>query len=476
MFKVFTQIATGFILVAFLTSAVYADQFKESNFKLPALPSYNRPTSATYKIDNFSLSGTSAASAATAAVKKYVLPNGLACLTLEAPSENLVVLDYLVRCGVSQEGSNLQGYNFLILKMLNNRISDDSEGDDVVEITGTLVDDGASADYSRLSITTSPVNYMFMLRRLCKAVSNPNFSEAELQRAREQTLNRMGEGGGTSDQLYDIFLSCFYRLHPYKRSPQVVPLILKRATAADVSAYFKNNFTPDRTVITAAGRLNGHRVRAEVASDCSSLIPAREKILEVQWEPQASEKEVYLYSQSELAWVLLGYQAPSLQSSDYAPMQVIYGALGAGLSSRLWTQLRENRGLAYEVGARYPELLGPSHLLCHVITKPSSVGIARRRMLAEIDKLKKDGMSELELAETKEKLLGMYLLERESMSGRALHLGMAELSGAGYESDARKLQELQRVTVADVKRVANEYLREPTLIMARPGGRFYFDW
>ena len=198
--------------------------------------------------------------------------------------------------------------------------------------------------------------------------------------------------------------------------------------------------------------------------------------MEVQWEPQASEKEVYLYSQSELAWVLLGYQAPSLQSSDYAPMQVIYGALGAGLSSRLWTQLRENRGLAYEVGARYPELLGPSHLLCHVITKPSSVGIARRRMLAEIDKLKKDGMSELELAETKEKLLGMYLLERESMSGRALHLGMAELSGAGYESDARKLQELQRVTVADVKRVANEYLREPTLIMARPGGRFYFDW
>mgnify|MGYP002166522829 CR=1 FL=1 len=147
----------------------------------------------------------------------------------------------------------MQGYNFLILKMLNNRISDDSEGDDVVEITGTLVDDGASADYSRLSITTSPVNYMFMLRRLCKAVSNPDFSEAELQRAREQTLNRMGEGGGTSDQLYDIFLSCFYRLHPYKRSPQVVPVILKRATAADVSAYFKNNFTP---VVVPQGRLD----------------------------------------------------------------------------------------------------------------------------------------------------------------------------------------------------------------------------
>ena len=197
MFKVFCKIVVGLAVAVGLPLAVYADEFKENRLKLPTLPNYNRSASTTYQIDNFSISGTSAASASASAVKKHILPNGLVCLTLEAPGENLVVLDYLVRCGVSQEGSNLQGYNFLILKMLNNRISDDGEGDDVVEITGTLVDDGASADYSRLSITTSPVNYMFMLRRLCKAVANPNFSEAELQRAREQTLNRIGEGGGT---------------------------------------------------------------------------------------------------------------------------------------------------------------------------------------------------------------------------------------------------------------------------------------
>ncbi|MGM9997928.1 MAG: M16 family metallopeptidase [Candidatus Bruticola sp.] len=463
------------LLTICLASSVWA-QVPEKKLQIPSLPTFNRPASSTYTIDNFSISGASSLSNFASSVKKHVLANGLVCLTLEEPGKNLVVIDYLVRCGVSQEGSNLQGYNFLVLKMLSNRISDDEAGDDVVEITGSLVDDGASADYSRLSITTSPVNYMFMLRRLCSAVANPNFSQAELDKARRQTLNRMGDSEGTSGQLYDIFLSCFYRIHPYKRSPQVVPVILNRTSAADISAYYRHNFTPDRTVLTSAGRVNAQKVRAEVSKTCASMVPAKEKNLEVQWEPQASEKEVYLYSQSELAWVLLGYQAPSLQSSDYAAMQIIYGALGAGLSSRLWTELRENRGLAYEVGARYPELLGPSHLLCHIITKPGSVGVARRRMLAEIDKLKKDGMSELELAETKEKMIGLYLSERESLSGQALHLGMAELSGSGYESDARKMQELQSVTTADIKRVANQYLKEPTLIMARPGGRFYFDW
>ncbi|MGM9992540.1 MAG: M16 family metallopeptidase [Candidatus Bruticola sp.] len=475
MWKFFIKLI-GPVLVAAYWAVSVGAQSPDRDLKLPSLPGFNHPPSSTYKIDNFSISGTSSISNGASSVKKYVLPNGFVCLTLEEPSKNLVVIDYLVRCGVSQEGSNLQGYNFLVLKMLSNRISDDEFGDDVVEITGSLVDDGASADYSRLSITTSPVNYMFMLRRLCKAVANPNFSQAELDQARRQTLNRMGDSEGTSGQLYDIFLSCFYRIHPYKRSPQVVPVILNRTSAANISAYYKRNFTPDRTVLTAAGKVNAQKVREEVSSACASMVPAGEKILEVQWEPQASEKEVYLYSQSELAWVLLGYQAPSLQSSDYAAMQIIYGALGAGLSSRLWTELRENRGLAYEVGARYPELLGPSHLLCHIITKPGTVGIARRRMLAEIDKLKKDGMNELELAETKEKMIGLYLAERESLSGKVLHLGMAELSGAGYESDARKIQELKSVTAADIKRVANKYLREPTLIMARPGGLFYFDW
>ncbi|MCR4783003.1 MAG: insulinase family protein [bacterium] len=448
----------------------------------PAVPAVPVPSKINFSNIQYTRPSTSysAASsrvvAAAPAVKKYVLPNGMTVLGVEAPDENLIVLDYLVHCGVSQEGSNLQGYNQLILKMLNNRISQDEAGDDVVEITGSLVDDGASQDFSRLSITATPVNAMFMLRRLCKAVANPNFTQAELDKARNQTLNSMGDSNGASGQLYDIFLSAFYRVHPYKRTPGCVPVILNRATPEEVSRYYQRNFTPDRTVLTAAGRMNREKIFDTVKEYCSDMLAAKERLIEVQWEPKAVEREIYLYSQSELAWVLLGYQAPSLQSSDFAAMQVIYGALGAGLSSRLWTQLRENRGLAYEVGARYPELMGPSHLLCHVITKPGSVGVARRRMLAEIDRLKKEGMSELELSETKEKLLGMYLLEREGLSGRALHLGMAELSGAGFESDARRLQELQAVTTDDVKRVASRYLVEPTLIMARPGGRFYLDW
>lgn len=436
-------------------------------------PNWGRPAQ-TFTIDNYTLSGAPALSAKAAAVTKRVLENGLVYLSAEEPTQELVSFDYLVRCGVGQEGSNQQGYNALILQILNNRISNDSHNDDVVEITGSLVDVGTSPDFCRININTAPINSLLMLRRLCQAVARPQFSAAEVELARRQVLNALTSA--SNDQLYSIFLSCFYRLHPYKRTPHPVEVIIKRVTPQELSAYYQRNFAPNRSVLTSAGKISGREAFKIVSATCAGLVPNKEQVLEVQWEPQAVEREVYLYSSSELAWVLLGYQAPSLQSSDFAAMRVIYGALGAGLSSRLWTELRENRGLAYEVGARYPELLGPSHLLCHVVTKPTSVGVARRRMLAEIDRLKREGMTPLELQEVREKLLGTYLLERETMSGKALHLGMAELSGAGYEADARFPAELARVTPQDVVRVANKYLIEPTLIIARPGGRFYFDW
>lgn len=463
------QILLGALLSGVLTAQTYGQglPYPVSNSKAES--------SKTYTIGNYGLSGSSSLFTHSL-VNRNVLSNGFVCLTLEIPEKNLVCFEYLVRCGVSQEGSNLQGFNNLILKMLSDRITADSENDDVVEITGSVVEDGASQDFCRISIVTAANNGAFMLRRLCRAVSQGEFSSEEVERARKSILGIVGESSGTSGRLYDIFLSAFYRLHPYKRSTQSVPVILKRLTAEEVNAYYRKNFTSDRSVLTAAGKFNVKNTLDTVKEYCQKLKPSSEKIIEVQWEPQAVEKEVYLYSQSELAWVLVGYQAPELQSPDYPAMQIIYGALGAGLSSRLWTELRENRGLAYEVGARYPDLVGPSHLLCHVITKPTSAGVARRRILSEIERLKKEGMSREELEETKEKLAGAFLAERESLSGRALHLSMAELAGAGGDSEASYLKNLQAVTSEDIKRVADKYLREPTIIIARPGGRLYWDW
>lgn len=430
----------------------------------------------TYKLDNYSIPGQTNNLTSSGLVKRTVLPNGLVILVQESNYEDIVAIEVLARCGLSQEGSNLQGYTNLVLQILEERIAADADGSDAVEITGSVVQSEATPDYARLSLVTTSTYSSQLIKRLCSALTKREFSSQEVEKQKKRVLDVIDNSGGAFAQLYEIFLANFYRYHPYKRTNKGVAAVIRRATAEDVSAFYQHCFVADRMVVSVSGKVMPTTIVSNLTKQLSSLVPVQENLVEVQWEPQAVEREVYLSASSSVAWVVLGYPAPEMLSVDYAPMQVVYGALGDGLSSRLWTELREKRGLAYELGATYPDLIGPSHLLCYIVTRPTSVGEARRRIIAEVRNMRENGVTQKELEETKRKLLGNYLLRRETNTGRALSVACAELSGAGFEADNRFVRDLQAVSTQDVQRVANKYLTEATLIVARPGGRLYFDW
>ncbi len=409
-------------------------------------------------------------------VTRLVLPNGLVLLVQESPFEDIVAVELLVRAGVQQEGSNLTGLTSLIQDVLSDRITKDAAGQDIVEITGSLVTTRAEPDYARISLLTTPEHLEFMMGRLGQALRQRASTTPEVDRARSQALQALQGNQGAFSALYEVFLDTFYRYHPYKRTTSGVEGSVRKLDPQSVDAYFQRYYVPNRMVLSVAGKVDGAALAELIRREFASLEPVRETSVNIQWEPKASEKEVFLAAGSRLAWVFLGYPAPSLTSRDYAAMRVVHGILGEGLSSRLWTELRENRGLAYELGSVYPDLEGPSHMLAYIITRPNSVGESRRRILAEVDRLKQEGVSQRELEDTQRKLIGNYLLERETNQGKAFRLGLAEILGLGYESDMYYLRHLQEITPQDVQRVARLYLDSATLVVARPGGRFYLDF
>ncbi|MGI5842958.1 MAG: M16 family metallopeptidase [Candidatus Xenobium sp.] len=409
-------------------------------------------------------------------VTRLVLPNGLVLLVQESPFEDIVAVELLVRAGVQQEGSNLTGLTSLIQDLLSDRITKDTTGQDIVEITGSLVTTQAEPDYARISLLTTPEYLEFMIGRLGQALRQRASTTSEVDQARSLALQALQGNQGAFSALYEVFLDTFYRYHPYKRTTSGVEGSVRKFDPQAVDAYFQRYYVPNRMVLSVAGKVDGTALAELVRREFASLEPVRETSVNIQWEPKASEKEVFLAAGSRLAWVFLGYPAPSLTSRDYAAMRVIHCLLGEGISSRLWIELREKRGLAYELGSIYPDLEGPSHILAYIITRPNSVGESRRRILGEVDRLKKERISQSELEDTQRKLIGNYLLERETNQGKAFHRGLAEILGLGYESDMYYLRHLQETTPQDVQRVARLYLDSATLVVARPGGRFYLDF
>ncbi len=404
-------------------------------------------------------------------VGRTVLPNGLVLLVREAPQEDLVAVELLVKVGLVDEKGPVSGVTALVLKILEERI----EENELLAFSGSDLKVSTEPDYARLSLLTTTEEFPILLRSVSEAMKKTQFDEDRVAKLSKKMVDGLGNPGNAFTQLYSIFRNSFYRYHPYRKSDRGSKLSLQRLTPERLTEFYSTYFVPNRMVLSVSGRIDRLKVVDRVRQEFGDLLPGEGQVLEIPWEPKASEKQVHLSASADIAWLFIGFPAPSVASRDYLPMALIHSILGDGLSSRLFTEIREKRGLAYEVGATYPILQGPSHLLTYVITRPNEVGKTRRTLLEQVERLKTEPISPLELEGAKRKVRGRYWLARETNRERALTVAVAETIGLGYQFDQNFLQELERVTPQDIQRVASAYLVNPTLVVARPGGRFYLD-
>jgi predicted Zn-dependent peptidase len=250
---------------------------------------------------------------------------------------------------------------------------------------------------------------------------------------------------------------------------------VESVSAENLQDYFCKYFVPNRTVISIVGNVHKKDVIDKVGDLFGNLKPWTAQRVPIPWEPKPEENYLPLSSGSSLAWLLIGFPAPSYGTDDYAGMRVLYSLLGEGLSCRFWMEVREKRGLSYEIGGMYPVLNGPCHVASYFITSPGQVNQVRKAMMGEIRRIRSERVSPDELEGTKRKVLGKFLLERDTRNGLAAALGAAEVLGVGYQYDQTFPSLVQKVTDSDILYLAREYLENYTLIIARPAGEFYFE-
>ena len=409
-------------------------------------------------------------------VLRSTLGNGMRVLVTEAPQEDIVAAELLVQAGSLEEKAPVSGITSLIQELLTDRINNLPNDEDRCENTGSVLKLTAEPDYARLSLECTSGNFPAFLSAIGTAISKPHVTKEELDKVRTRMVSNFSDNGGAMNQLYEIFRQTFYRYHPYRNLPKGSKLVIERLTPKDVEEYISQYYVPNRMVLSVCGRVDRGTV-ADLARQDFSVLKANEiKDVEVAWEPQPQEKEIYLSGGTTVGWLVVGFPAPSVASKDYPAMRLIEAIMGDGLSSRLFTEIREKRSLAYELGAQYPPLRGPSHMLTFAITKPEQLSSARRQLFKEFERLKKEGVGEQELNEGRNKVIGAYLLDHETNQGKAFNLALAEVSGVGYEYDQNFLKEIKTVTPTQVLDVAKQYLGNYTMIVARPPGHFYWDF
>ena len=126
----------------------------------------------------------------------------------------------------------------------------------------------------------------------------------------------------------------------------------------------------------------------------------------------------------QTAWLFMGWQTAGVQNKkDFVTLKVMNTILGSGMSSRLFRNLREADGLAYQLGSNYtPKMLAGS-FVAYIGTNPDTLEYSRNKILKEIERFKMEFVSDTELKDAKDRLKGSFVIAMETNSEKASNIG-----------------------------------------------------
>jgi zinc protease len=405
-------------------------------------------------------------------IHRSQLGNGIIILTIANPTADIVSGRFFLPAGSRWEPPAQAGLAQLLASVLTKGTTGLSamEIADRVESVGAGLGIETTSDYLKFSIKTVKSDLVDIFKLAGEILRTPSFPAAQIELERKLILQAIkSQTEQPFNNAYRQLRTALYGAHPYARSSLGTAATMGQITRQDLVDYHQTHIRPDRLIISLAGRITPEEaidLVTQVFGDWQ--IPATEPPIlapeQVNTQPQYQVE----HQATQQAIVMLGYLAPPIHDPDCIALKLIDSYLSNGMSSRLFVELREKRGLAYDVSSFYPTRLDTSHFAVYMGTAASNTQIAVSGMRAEVDRLCLEPLSVVELQAAKDKLLGQYALGKQTNGQLAQTYGWYELLGLSVDFDSQFSTAIQQLTAVQLQAAANKYLNQPYISIVSP--------
>ncbi len=329
-----------------------------------------------------------------------------------------------------------------------------------LEENGIKIVPSVKPDCFVINVLTTKNEYDKTLKLLDEIVNNATFDDYEIEKTRNDKLNAIKKSKDTPlNVAIDNYKTLIFENTPYSISNQILEKSLPEITKSDIKTYYDNAFYPENLVIS----INGNVDKEKTLNDFTKIFNNKkgEKFSYSNYNIpslKTGKKITTQIKDLKTDWIILGWQAPGvLQKKEYAALEVTDALLGTGMSSRLFKNLRDKDGLAYQLGSQYSPNVLKGAFITYIGTNPENLEYAQKCMLNEIFRLKTEFVSTKELQEAKDKLLGHYIIGQETNLDKASTVGWFEMSGRGYQFEEEYINLINSVTENDIIEIANKY-------------------
>ena len=400
-------------------------------------------------------------------VEQTELPNGLRIVTETMPEARSVTLGAWVRVGGRDEPDELSGASHFLEHLLfkgtatrsAKQIAEavDSVGGEMNAFTARE----HTAYYARLPYSETELGIELLADVLTAPALRPAEVEAERQVIVEEILMNLD---APEDRVHTALSKAVFGDHPLGREVLGEMPTVEAITRDDIKSFFEHWYRPATLVLTAAGRLE-HAAIVDAVQRGFGDMAGGEVPLRTAPGP-AEERVVVEHDDTEQAHLCLGFRSLANLDDDRWALSVANQVLGGGMASRLFQEVREERGLAYSVYSHPTAFADSGYLTIYCGTAPKRA----REALTVIDDVLAavlaDGITERELSVATGYLVGSMLLGLEDTGSRMGRLGRSLMQRDDITPIDEHVQRLRAVTVDDVSRVLRRVLDTPRTLAA----------
>lgn len=399
----------------------------------------------------------------------------LELLLAPRPGSGLVASRAYVRCGSADEGPGEIGLASFTSSMLKRGTAGRTSAQIAfdLESLGAMAAYGTGVDACHATLRSAASDYPAALEIYFDCLKNPAFDAKEMEIERQSVLAYLKRAEDEKfDYTYRHYIKMIFAGHGYGHMSDGEQEDVLAIDAEACRAWHKNTFRPENTLFVVAGDFDPDAMCDWLASNSEGWAPPGEGA--PRYEAKGSEgpadeaQEATLHQKLEQGFIVMGYRTPELTHPDHAALRLASAALGEGFSGRLFTNLRDERSLAYAVGSSLTSHRLRGHMMLYIGTEPDRMDEAKAGLLDEVEALCAAPLSEEDLSRARNYVAGKYLMAHQSLAARTSHWARWEDSGLGADFDERYVDTLREVGTEDVLRAVRKWWKNPAIVMLRP--------
>ncbi|MED3787660.1 pitrilysin family protein [Peribacillus frigoritolerans] len=401
-------------------------------------------------------------------IKKYTCQNGVRIVLENIPTVRSAAIGVWIKTGSRNETPELNGVSHFLEHMFfkgttKRNAREIAESFDSI---GGQVNAFTSKEYTCYYAKVMDNHASYALEILADMFFNSTFDGEELKKEKNVVYEEIKMYEDTPDDIvHDLLSKAVYENHPLGYPILGTENTLETFNSDTLKKYVHDMYTPDKVVVSIAGNVDEKLIK-EVESYFGSYQGGEERLELV--KPSFHENRITRKKDTEQAHLCLGYNGLEIGNDKTYSLITLNNILGGSMSSRLFQDVREQRGLAYSVYSYHSSYQDSGMVTVYGGTGTNQLDSLYETIQETLDTLKRDGITEKELRNSKEQLKGSLMLSLESTNSRMSRNGKNELMLGEHRSLDDIIIKIDEVTEDTVNELANQIFTEHSLSLVSP--------